>query len=98
MGYEALKMLSAALEEAGGRRKAFTRRRIEMTDRDKERLCNWQKRHGHGGISRVIGIDAFDIVKGRKTEIGVVLVLWRLTNKVSSQHYFTKDEFNKAKE
>ena len=88
---KALDNLKQALQDAGGRRKAFKMQPIKLTDRQREILKEYPKHYNKGILQ---GIEAHNIVRGRNTIVDAIKVVWKLTPTTGLMHYFTIDEFN----
>jgi len=89
---KALDNLQEALQQAGGRRKAFKMREIPLSERQRDILRDYP-RTPYNKLA-LTDIKAYNIVRGRSTIVDAIKVEWVLFDKYGMMHYFTQQEFN----
>lgn len=88
---KAIDNLMAALQAAGGRRKAFKMREIPLSERQRDILRDYDQHYNNGALT---DIKAYNIVRVRDTIVDAIKVVWVLFGKYKMTHYFTHNEFN----
>ena len=87
--------LMASMKDAGGRKKAFKMKPIELNKTKKDLILEYLKTEKNNSFNwlAVTDVEASNIIRGRNSLVDCVKVVLRMGN-TGMMHHFTIDEFN----